>query len=298
MIKTAKGFKQAKKIVEEFKPDIVIGTGGYICGAVITAAHKCKVPTILHESNAYPGLAVKMLSKKVDTILVGFEDAKNRLPKAKRVVVTGTPTKTKNITLSDEQKVKIKEELKFTNDLPLILVFGGSQGAKAIHETLIDIIKDKQNDNYQIIWAAGPAQFDEIKQELEDVNIDINNIEKVKIVPYIYNMEEIMNVSDLVIARSGAMTLAEIAIAGKPSIFIPLPSKSANRQEDNARVFEKAGAAKVILNSELNSEILSKTINEIITYKEKLADMGNKAKQMAIYNVEDKIYEEVLKLLK
>jgi len=298
MIKTAKGFKQARKIVEEFKPDIVIGTGGYICGAVITAAYKCKIPTILHESNAYPGLAIKMLSKKVDTILVGFKDAKNRLPNAKRVVVTGTPTKTKNITLTDEQKRKIREEMKFSNNLPLILVFGGSQGAKAINETLIEIIKNKQNNNYQIIWAAGPSQFDEIKQELEDVNIDINNIEKVKIVPYIYNMEQVMNSCDLVIARSGAMTLAEIALSGKPSIFIPLPSKSANRQEDNARVFEKAGAAKVILNSDLNADILTITINEIITYKDNLVDMGNKAKQMAIYSVEDKIYEEVLRLLK
>ena len=298
MIKTAKGFKQAKKIVQDFKPDIVIGTGGYICGAVITAATKCKVPTILHESNAYPGLAIKMLSKKVDTVLVGFEEAKKRLPKAKRVVVTGTPTKTKNIELSSGEKRKIKEELKFSNDLPLILVFGGSQGAKAINEALIDIIKNKQNSKYQIIWAAGPSQFDEIKQELEDSNLDINNLENVKIVPYIYNMEEIMKTCDLVIARSGAMTLAEIALAGKPAIFIPLPSKSANRQEDNARVFEKAGAAKVILNSELNSEILSKNINEIISYEEKMVDMGHKAKKMAIYNVEDRIYDEVAKLLK
>ena len=298
MIKTAKGFKQAKKIIQEFKPDIVIGTGGYICGAVITEAHKCKIPTILHESNAYPGLAIKMLSKKVDTILVGFEDAKNRLPKAKRVVVTGTPTKTKNINLSDVEKKKIRKDLKLSDELPLILVFGGSQGAKVINDTLIDIIKNKQNSNYQIIWAAGPSQFDEIKQELQDFNLDINNIDKVKIVPYIYNMEEIMNTCDLVIARSGAMTLAEIALAGKAAIFIPLPSMSANRQEDNARVFERMGAAKVILNSELNSEILSKTISEIIAYKEKLEDMGNRAKQIAIYNVEDKIYEEVKRLLK
>ena len=239
-----------------------------------------------------------MLSKKVDTILVGFEDAKNRLPKAKRVVVTGTPTKTKNINLSDVEKKKIRKDLKLSDELPLILVFGGSQGAKVINDTLIDIIKNKQNSNYQIIWAAGPSQFDEIKQELQDFNLDINNIDKVKIVPYIYNMEEIMNTCDLVIARSGAMTLAEIALAGKAAIFIPLPSMSANRQEDNARVFERMGAAKVILNSELNSEILSKTISEIIAYKEKLEDMGNRAKQMAIYNVEDKIYEEVKRLLK
>lgn len=298
MFKTAKGFKQAKKIVQDFKPDIVIGTGGYICGAVISVAYKLKCPTILHESNAYPGLAVKMLSKKASTILVGFKEAKDRLANAKNVVVTGTPTKTKNISLTNEQILKIRQGLKLSNDLPLILVFGGSQGARAINQTLLDIIKNKKNSNYQIIWAAGPSQFDVIKEELADENIDINNIDKVKIVPYIYNMEEIMNACDLIIARSGAMTLAEIALAGKPAIFIPLPSKSANRQEDNARVFEKAGAAKVILNQDLNSKILSDVIEDVISNKDNLIDMGNKAKNMAIYNVEDKIYEEILKCCK
>lgn len=296
MIKTAKGFKQAEKIIKEFNPDIVIGMGGYICGAVITAAHKLKIPTVLHESNAYPGLAIKLLSKKVDTILVGFEDAKKRLPKAKKIVVTGTPIKTTSLQLTNEQKQKIREELKFSSNLPIVLVFGGSQGARVINRTLIDIVIHKKNENYQIIWAAGPNQYDEIKQELEDNNIDINNIKNAKIVPYIYNMDEIMQTADLIVARSGAMTLAEIAIAGKPAIFIPLPSKSANRQEDNARVFERAGAAKVILNSELNEEKLTRVINDIMN-KDNLIDMGNKAKKMAIYNVEDKIYNEIKKCL-
>ena len=297
MIKTAKGFKQAEKIINDFKPDIVIGMGGYICGAVITAAHKFKIPTILHESNAYPGLAIKLLSKKVDTILVGFEDAKIRLPKAKNIVVTGTPIKAKNIQLTDKQKQKIRDELKFNENMPIVLVFGGSQGARVINRTLTDIIIHKKNKNYQVIWAAGPNQYDEIKQELEDNNIDINNIKNVKIVPYIYNMDEIMQTADLIIARSGAMTLAEIAIAGKPAIFIPLPSKSVNRQEDNARVFERAGAAKVILNSELDENKLSNTIDDIIRNSANLIDMGNKSKKMAIYNVENKIYEEVKKTI-
>ncbi len=293
MVKTAKGFKQAEKIIKEFKPDVVIGMGGYICGAVITAAHKLKIPTMLHESNAYPGLAIKLLSKKVDTILVGFEDAKKRLPKAKKIVVTGTPIKATSVQLTNDQKQKIKEEIKFKNDLPIVLIFGGSQGAKVINRTLTDVIIHKNNKNYQIIWAAGPGQYDGIKQELEDNNIDINNIKNVRIVPYIYNMDEIMQTADLIVARSGAMTLAEIAIAGKPAIFIPLPSKSANRQEDNARVFERAGAAKVILNSDLNEEKLTSIIKNIISNKDNLIDMGNKAKKMAFYNVEDKIYDEI-----
>lgn len=215
MIKTMKGFKQAKKIVDEFKPDIVIGTGGYICGAVITAAHKNNIPTLLHESNAYPGLAIRMLSKKVDTILVGFEDAKNKLNKAKNIVVTGTPTKMKGIKLTNGQKKQMRLDLNLKDDMPIILVFGGSQGARVINNTILDIVKNKRNSNFQIVWAAGPEQYKVIKKNLEEEKIDVNNIEGVKIVPYIYNMEEVMNLADVIVSRSGAMTLTEIALARK-----------------------------------------------------------------------------------
>lgn len=215
MIKTMKGFSQAKKIVEEFKPDIVIGTGGYICGAVITAAHKNKIPTVLHESNAYPGLAIRMLAKKVDTILVGFEEAKGKLNKAKRIVVTGTPTKMKGIKLTDDQKKQMRLSLNLKEDLPIILAFGGSQGARVINNAILDIIKNKNYNGYQIIWAAGPEQYKIIKEEMKNEKIDIDNIDAVKIVPYIYNMEEIMNLADVIVSRSGAMTLTEIALARK-----------------------------------------------------------------------------------
>lgn len=216
-IKTIKGFSEAKKIVDEIKPDIVIGTGGYICGAVISAAHKRKIPTMLHESNAYPGLAVRMLSKKVDTILVGFEEAKKMLPKAKNIVVTGTPTKMQGIQLSENQKKQIIRELNLDNEKPIVLVFGGSQGARVINNALTEIIKNKKNSEYQIIWAAGPEQYKIIKEEFKKENIDIDNISCAKIVPYIYNMEEIMNISDIIVARSGAMTLTEIALVRKTS---------------------------------------------------------------------------------
>lgn len=215
MIKTMKGFSQAKKIVDEFKPDIVIGTGGYICGAVITAAHKNKIPTVLHESNAYPGLAIRMLAKKVDTILVGFEEAKGRLNKAKKIVVTGTPTKMKGIKLTDEQKKQIRLSLNLKEELPIVLAFGGSQGARVINNAILDIIKNKKYNGYQIIWSAGPEQYKIIKEEMKNENIDIDNIDGVKIVPYIYNMEEIMNLADVIVSRSGAMTLTEIALARK-----------------------------------------------------------------------------------
>ena len=297
MLKTLKGLGEAKKIVKEYKPDIVIGTGGFICGPVLMAAKKYKIPTILHESNAFPGVAVKLLSKKVDTILLGFEAAKKRLPNAKKIVVTGTPTKIKKVQLSEAQKEKMISELGLKKNLPIALVFGGSQGAQSINSTLIDIIKESKNKNYQIIWASGPKQFDIIKEKLKENKIDNNKIENVKILPYIYNMEEMMNLVDIVISRSGAMTIAEIAIAGKPAIFIPFPFATENHQEYNAKVLQNVGAAKIILDKDLNKESLSNVLNEILGDKNKLAQMGKNAEKVAISNVEEKIYQEVKKLV-
>lgn len=297
-IKTIKGFSQAKKIVKEFNPDIVIGTGGYICGGAILAAHKLGIPTVIHESNAYPGKATKFLFKKLSKILLGFEDAQKYFEDKSKVVVTGTPTKVKDENLTEEEKEKILAELGLKNDLPTVLVFGGSQGAKAINDAMIPLIEKHQNKDYQIIWSVGQKQYEGIKENFENKGININKIENTKIVPYIYNMSEVMNTADIIVARSGAMTITEIALVGKPAIFIPLPSMSANRQVDNANVLAKLGAAKIILNDEINQENLSQTISEMIKDKDELKEMGNRARKIAKYNVEDKIYEEIKKLVK
>ena len=294
---TYKSIGEAKKILEQFKPDVVIGTGGYICAPVVISAKKLNIPVVLHESNAFPGIAVKLFKKKADKILVGFDDAKNRLKNANIVVVTGNPIKIKKLDLSEEQKNKIKNELGIKINKPIVLVFGGSQGAKSINSSVIEIIVNKKNKNYQIVWAAGPGQYDEIKSKLEEVNVDINNIENVKIVPYIYNMEEVMNMCDLVVCRSGAMTITEVSVVGKPAIFIPFPFATENHQEYNARVLEKVGAAKIILDKDLNSEVLENTIEEIVRDKNKLRQMGENASKVAIKNVEDRIYEEIKKVL-
>ena len=173
MYLTLKGYKEAEKIVKEFKPDIVIGTGGYICGAVITAASKLKIPTVLHESNSFPGLAVKMLAKKTDTILVSFEDTKNKIKKAKNIVYTGTPVKIKKKEYRMQEKSEIIKRLGLNELKPIVLVSGGSQGAQKINEAIIEIIKNKKNRKYQMIWATGPKQFDIIKEKLENYQINI-----------------------------------------------------------------------------------------------------------------------------
>ena len=297
MIKTFKGYGEAKKIIKEFKPDIVIGTGGYICGATISAAHNLGIPTLLHESNAFPGKAVKMLAKKTDTILVSFKDAIPRIKNAKKVIYTGTPVKIKKQEYGNNKKLEIIKSMGLNQTKPIILVFGGSQGAKRINDAIIEIIKEKMNQKYQIMWATGPKQYDIIKEELDNYHININHIENTKIVPYIYNMEEIMNVVDVIVARSGAMTITEIANLGKPSILIPLPNVSHDHQLYNAKVLEDVNAAKIILDNTVQGKILNETIEEIIKDKAKMKKMGQQALTIGTSNVEEKIYSEVKKLL-
>ena len=298
MYKTFKGYGEAKKIIKEFKPDIVIGTGGYICGATITAAHNLGIPTMLHESNAFPGKAVTLLARQTDTILVSFEDAKNRIKHAKNIVFTGTPVKIKRKEYTINEKLDIIKKAGLKETKPIVLIFGGSQGAQKINDAILGILKNKQNKDYQIMWATGPKQYDIIKARLENNNISINNIENAKIVPYIYNMEEIMNISDLIVARSGAMTITEISNLGKPSILIPLPNVSNDHQLHNAKVLEKVNAAKIILNDELNNENLNKEIKEIVLNKEKTNEMRKNALKVATTDAEEKIYKEIKKLKK
>ena len=298
LAKTIRSGKIAKKYLEEIKPDVVIGTGGYICGPVFAAATHCNIPTILHESNAYPGKAVKVFARKVNKVLVGFEAAKERLKEAREVVVTGTPTKVKKINLSANRRKEILNELGLKENMPIILVFGGSQGAKRINEAIIGILKNNLNNNYQIIWATGPKQYEIIKEQLATTNLNIEKIDNCKILPYIYNMEEMYALCNLAICRSGAMTVTELAISCKPAIFIPLPSVGANRQEDNARVVEKLDGGRVILNEELDYNILNKNINEMIVDLNKLQKMGMNVNKLEIKNVDDNIYNEICKAVK
>jgi len=293
MLKTLKGVGEAKKIVKEFKPDIVIGTGGYICGAATLAANKYKIPVVLHESNAFPGRAVKMLAKKVDKILVSFKDAESRIENAKKTVHTGTPVKIRKKEYSINEKNEIIKANGLSEVKPIILIFGGSQGAQKINDAVIGILTENLNKNYQIIWATGPKQYDLIKEKLVKNKLDIENIENAKILPYIYNMEEIMNIANVIVARSGAMTITEICNLGKASILIPLPNVSQDHQLYNAKVLEKIGAAQIILNNELTKDNLNESINSIATNSNKMKIMGEKALKEALYNVEDKIFKEI-----
>ncbi len=297
LFKTIGSISDAKKIVKDFKPDIVIGTGGYICIPVCLAASKLDIPYVMHESNSLPGVATKLLAKKAKKVLVGFKEAKDRLPKETDVKVTGTPTKVNEIYFSSHERQNMKKQLGLEINKPLVLIFGGSQGAETLNKSLIDIIKSNKNKEYNIMCAVGPTQYEKVKESLKGVNIDIENIKDVKIVPYIYNMDEIMNLADLIVCRSGAMTVTELEKLGKPAIFIPFPYAAENHQEYNARVLEKAGAAKVILNKDLNAGVLNNMVQELIRNEDSLIQMGKNAKKLSINNVEEKIYDEIAKIM-
>ena len=298
MCKTLGATSKARKIIKEFKPDVIVGAGGYICGPVVWAAKKEKIPVVLHESNAYPGKAVKHLAKNANVVLISFEEARERIPNAKKIVFTGTPVKIQKRDYTKEEKNKILNELKIEDKLPIILVFGGSQGAQKINEAIIEILTKKLNKKYQIIWATGPKQYDIVKEELKQKSIDIENVPNAKILPYIYNMEEIMNISDVIVARSGAMTITEISNLGKPSILIPLPNVSQDHQLRNAEVLQKIGAGKIILNDKLTSENLNQEISEIILNQTNMKKMGEKAYTKSVKNVQEKIYNEIKKVVK
>ncbi len=296
IIKTIKGVSQANINIKEYKTNVVIGTGGYICGAVIMAASKLRFPTMLHESNAFPGKAVKMLLKRTDVVMVSFEEAKLRLPKAKKVVLTGTPTKGLTKELNLAEKIALKAKYKLNPAKPTVLIFGGSQGAKVINDAVCDLAKKKLNKNYQILLSAGQKQYDVVKENLKNNGINIDNIDGIRIVPYIYELQNVMSSSEILVARAGAITITEIANLGKPSILIPLPNVSHNHQQYNAEVLANVGAAKIIQNDDLNADILNLEIQEILN-KANLDKMGENAKKVMVKNTSDKIYKEIKELI-
>ncbi len=277
-----KGIKECKEIIRNESPDLVIGTGGYVTAPLMIAGKALDIPTLIHESNALPGKTTSWLSSEIDTIAVGFEEALKRLPNAKNAVYTGNPTKMSGCLNKKDLKIKLG-----FNDKPVVLVFGGSQGAKRINEVMIEIINEKLLSECNLVYATGTKNYDEIISKIEEIP------QNVKIEKYIYNMEEMMVVADLLVCRSGALTTSEIGICGVPAILIPFPYAAENHQYYNAKTLENAGAGIIIEEKNLTKEILYTKINELILNKEKLNEMGKCAKQtgngMALKNIEVEI---------
>ena len=260
--------KRARAIVKNFNPNVAIGTGGFVCGPTILAASLMKIPTLIQEQNAVAGITNKILSKFVDKIAVGTEPALKNFP-AEKTVYTGNPIRAEVLTAKREDGLK---EFNFTAEKPVVLISGGSRGARAINNAMIDILLNAPA-NAQFLHVTGKGEFDSVTQKLKDGGFDFDN-PNIKIVPYLYNMPQAMAMADLAIFRAGATGLAELTARGVPSILIPFPFAAENHQEFNAQALVKVGAARMILNKDLNSKILSENLSELLQNPAELKKMA------------------------
>lgn len=297
---TYKGISDSVKIIKEFKPDLVIGTGGYICGPVMLAAKKCKVPYILHESNAFPGISVKLLAKKADKVMVGFSDAKTRLKRKDNVVYTGTPAKFSREDINNLDRDRCKKELGFDKiNKKIVLVTGGSQGAMKFNQIVFDMVVEKLSEEFFVILVAGNKNYDDIiekkKQVEKDKNIKLDDY--IKIEKFVFDMPKMYKIADICITRSGAMTITELEIASKPSILIPLPSAAENHQYYNAKVLSDAHAGIIIEQKDLTTTLLYNKI--IYMLDEKIINMmSENSSKLVLNGVDNKIYKCISEVIK
>lgn len=275
------------KIISDFKADFVIGTGGYVCAPIVFAAYLKKIPTLIHEQNVFPGSAVKFLSKFADVTATSFKESDDYLKSAKKILLTGNPIRPA-ILKSDREKARKELGLK---DEKLIVSVGGSLGASKINGVMCDYIEKYADEKTKIILASGEREYFIVSRKLEGIN---KNFE---VKPYIHNMDIVMAAADVLICRSGAITLSEICALGKASILIPSPNVVNNHQEYNARALESEGAAIVMLEKNLSAQALNECICELINNDEKRINIENNAKKQAITNACETIYKEIKKSL-
>jgi len=290
VLRFLKGVRDSKKMLKEFKPDVVIGTGGYVCGPVVYAAAKMGIPTIVHEQNSVPGLTNKFLSRYVDKIAICFEEAREFFPEQK-VVLTGNP-RASEVLGQDGIKGRLSAGLKLK--IPTVLIFGGSRGARPINEAVVKSLTELSGKPYQVLYVTGDVHFEDVRKEVELVG----NPENVIIKPFIHNMPEVLSAVDLTVARAGATTLAELTSLGIPSILIPSPYVTDNHQEKNARALSENGAAKLLLEKDLTGPKLVESIDHILGREEKLAEMKKAAKKLGIPDAAQRLYRLMEELAK
>lgn len=283
------GVTKSKKLLKEFKADIVIGTGGYVCGPVVYAAAKLGIPSVIHEQNSIPGLTNKFLSRYVNKIAICFEEAKGFFPKEK-VVFTGNP-RASEVLGQDGIQGRISVGLKL--NMPAVLIFGGSRGARPINEAVLKSLSEFGSKPYQILYITGDAHFDEVNKEVELVG----NPNNVVIKPFVHNMPEVLAGIDLVVSRAGATTLAELTSLGIPSVLIPSPYVTNNHQEKNARSLSDRGAAKLLLEKDLTSKKLVEEIDQILMDNKQLSSMKKSSEELGIRDAAKRLYLVMVELM-
>ena len=293
-LNVVKSLGASKRIIRDFKPDVVIGTGGYVCFPVLKAAQVMGIPTVLHESNAVPGLTTKMLAGGVDVMMVGFEESVSAYKNSEKVTVTGTPVRGDFRTYSKENA---KKELGIDPAEKLIVSGWGSLVASRMNEIMADFIADTYKDSdFNLIHAAGRERYDTMMERLNSLCPTGCSRQGYDVRPYIYDMSRVMAAADLVVCRAGASTLAELALMGKPCVLVPSPNVTNNHQEKNARVLENAGGAVVLVEAGLTSQKFTETVTELIEDDARLNDMAEAMKVAAPADATERITDVVLGL--
>ena len=285
------GVVKAARIVKKFRPDAVIGTGGYVCGPILMAASLLHVPTLIQEQNVIPGITNKILAKFVTKIAAGSREAAVHFP-ADKVTFTGNPIRSEVLSARREAGY---EAFGFDPGKRTVLVSGGSRGARSINRAMVGVLKYYAgNPEVQILHVTGKTEYEDIRQRIAAAGIDLSAAKNLLVKPYLYNMPQAMAMADLAVFRAGATGIAELTARGIPAILVPYPYAAENHQEFNARELENAGAARMILNRELSAERLLSVMAELLSEPEKLAAMSAASRELGRPQAADTIAEMIL----
>lgn len=288
-----RGVGKAMSIVKKFQPDVVIGTGGYVCGPVLMAAGLLGIPSLIQEQNVIPGITNKILARFVDRIATGYQEASKHFP-ADKVVFTGNPIRAQVMAPRQEGDY---EAFNLLPGRKTILVSGGSRGARSINRAMVGVLKHYAGRrDVQILHATGKGEYEDIMSRIQAAGVDLEAACNLQVVPYLYNMPQAMSIADLAVFRAGATGLAELTAKGIPAILIPYPYAAENHQEHNARAVEKAGAARVVLNKDISPEILIETIDDLLEDKGTLRRMAAASRSLGRPQAADTIAEMILEL--
>ncbi len=285
----------ARKILREFGPDVVVGTGGYVCYPVLTAAHRMGIPTAVHESNAEPGLTTRMLEGSTDRILVGFEEARANYRHPDKVFVTGTPVRPG---FYRNDRLLARSELGIDPEEPLVVSVWGSLGATEMNKTVGAMIGLAMKDRpFHLVHSAGKRGIRSMTQHMKET-LGLSGWEEAgfEVRDYIYNMPQLMAAADVVLCRSGASTLAELIALGKPAVLVPSPNVVHNHQEKNARVLERAGGARVLLESDATAENMLSALCGMLEQRHRLEEMGERMHALSVEDSAGEIADIVLSL--
>jgi UDP-N-acetylglucosamine--N-acetylmuramyl-(pentapeptide) pyrophosphoryl-undecaprenol N-acetylglucosamine transferase len=271
---------QCWQLFNEFKPHLIIGTGGYVSGPALFAAWLSGRKFVVQEQNSFPGLVNRWWGERAGLVFLSFEASKKFFRRQDHLRVVGNPVRA-NLARGNREEAAKKWSLKA--DRVTLLVFGGSQGAKRINELMLEILPQlRALENSQILWATGPQNFDKISSRAANRN-------NVKIVPYIDDMASAYRLADVVLCRAGASTIFELTNCGLPSLLVPFPFATADHQTFNARALEQAGAARLLVEKELTAEKLLNHIRELATQSEVRQKMAMAAKKLARPHAADEI---------